>query len=204
MSEVRNNNRRTPISKKLKKKLDSVPENTQVNNWKVGICDCCQDLPLACSMLVYCNATGQIQQRVSPSKKCITTSFLLWFIFLCEQVLVQVSVEYSKYLTYEECFETLPLICYTVTDSSVLTIYNTLMILSGSLALILSIITTIIICRTRGIIRTRDSLSNNKSDKCNDCCVSYFCQCCALFQMFKQEDITSTNYRLCSEIGTQV
>ena len=115
---------------------------------------------------------------------------------------MQISSEISRQATYVRCFGSLPLICMTYTDMGAITTSSIINSISGLLAFVSTVTTTIIVCRARKAVRERDSIPPGSCGACDDCCVSYFCQCCALHQIFVQESVSSKNYKLCSATGT--
>jgi Cys-rich protein (TIGR01571 family) len=62
----------------------------------------------------------------------------------------------------------------------------------------LSILYIVVVCTSRRRLRARDAIPPND---CEDCCVGYWCVCCALVQMFRQERIAGGAYAPCSATG---
>lgn len=157
-------------------KKDSRPQR-----WLHDLCDCCQDPTLACAVcLCSCNATGQMYQRATGSG-CFTISVFLWAIFLTSQALTTSSNSMMN-----------------TPDS-----YNRSVSILGSVAglfgLVSSIAYTYFLCTARRIVRERDRIPQGLCGRCDDCCTSYWCGCCSLVQMFRQENITGDKYRVCTE-----
>ena len=73
--------------------------------------------------------------------------------------------------------------------------------ISGLVALMGAILGTYALCVRRRRIRDRDRIPEGACGGLDDCCVSYWCGCCSLLQMFRQERITGGSYRLCSQTG---
>ena len=158
-------------------------KDTRPQRWLHDLCDCCQDPTLACSVcLCSCNATGQIYQRTTGSG-CFTISVFLWAIFVTSQVLTTTSISIMN---------------STTGDS-----YNTAVSIIGGVVglfgLASSIAYTYFICTARRIVRERDKIPQGLCGACDDCCTSYWCGCCSLVQMFRQEKITGNEYKVCTQ-----
>lgn len=154
--------------------------------WKHGLCDCCQDPGLCCKVLIcQPNATGQSYQRAT-GKGCIGISVFLWTMFILSQILTQTS---SSITNGSLDLET----------DDIMFISSILGGIAGLIGLISTIAGTYFICTSRRVMRERDRIENGICGDLDDCCVSYWCACCSLIQMFRQDDIRSVNYTPCNQ-----
>ena len=159
---------------------------TAPGSWLTGLCDCCSDPTLCCTVcLCECNAAGQMFQRTT-GYGCLGVSVLLWSLFLISQVLGQTSNALAQAYSREEDNEDL-MVSYSVVAG-----------LSGMAALATSIAGTFFVCVSRRRIRQRDRIPEGCCGGCEDCCVAYWCGCCSLIQMLRQESITGGLYHACS------
>lgn len=143
--------------------------------WRNGLCTCTEDCPLALTVCCCgCNATGQAYHRATGSG-CFCISLLLWTLFVATQTL-NIS---SEHLSADAMAVVASVACF--------------------LGLVSTVATTYFVCTSRRIMRERDEIPRGPCGPCDDCCVGWWCSCCALVQMFRQDAITSSNYRLCTE-----
>lgn len=153
--------------------------------WLHNLCDCCQDPTLTCSVCVCsCNATGQMYQRTTGNG-CFAVSLFLWVVFVISQVLTTTSNSIMRSTTADS---------YT-TNVSIVSIVGSV---AGLLGLISTIASTYFICTARQAVRARDEIPEGVCGTCDDCCAAYWCGCCSLIQMFRQEKITGNEYRVCT------
>ena len=150
-------------------------------SWRHGLCECCEDPSLACSVCwCGCNATGQAYQRATGSG-CFWVSILLWGLFILTQFMNSTSSSLNANID--------------VNDDTVSIVGG----LAALFGLISTIATTYFVCTSRRIMRDRDEIPAGSCGGCDDCCVGWWCSCCALIQMFRQDSITGNRYRMCTE-----
>lgn len=140
----------------------------------------------ACS----CNATGQIYERMTARKNaCVWVSTLMWFVFVASQLLSTTSNALRMASDAEgDARETAAMAVSGVACT---------IGVAGSVA------STYFLCVSRTLLRKRDNIPERECGctGCEDCCVSYWCQCCSLIQMFKQENVRGDAYRPCTATG---
>lgn len=157
--------------------------------WRHGLCECCEDPALACSVCLFgCNATGQAYQRATGSG-CFAVSIFLWGLFILSQVMNSTSngLNASAYAD-EKANVDEEMVSVSIVGG-----------LAGFFGLISSIATTYFVCTSRRIMRERDEIPDGCCGGCDDCCTGWWCSCCALIQMFRQDSITGNRYRACAE-----
>ena len=65
-----------------------------------------------------------------------------------------------------------------------------------------ALISTCALCTTRRRMRDRDHIEAGSCGDAEDCCVSYWCGCCALTQMFVHDGVNGQRYNLLSATGS--
>lgn len=123
-------------------------------------------------------------------------SIVGWSIFLGMTLLNSISQSLLANAQYYTCEGSW---CRWEYNESLVTSFYVLSGISGALGFFGTIFSTYFICRARQRIRARDRIPGSAS---NDCCASYWCPCCSVIQMFKQERIDGTSYSVCSPTGT--
>lgn len=152
------------------------------HRWLHGLCDCCQDPGLACSVCVCsCNATGQMYQRTTGGG-CLAVSVVLWLLFVASQSLTATS-------------NGIMILGTTGPYTSAVSIVGGV---AGLLGLLSTVASTYLICTARRAVRERDIIPEGMCGTCDDCCTAYWCGCCSLVQMLRQEQITGGEYKVCT------
>ena len=151
--------------------------------WAHGLCSCFEDMNLTCSVCwCQCNATGQAFHRATGSG-CFLISVFLWALFIITQILQG----------------TVSSLDATADPDDSMVAVGIVGSIAGFLGLISAVATTYFVCTSRRIMRERDQIPTGWCGGCDDCCVGWWCGCCALIQMFRQDSITGQKYRLCAE-----
>lgn len=160
----------------------STKQTEPPKTWRHGLCDCCEDLTLACSVCwCRCNATGQAYQRATGSG-CFWISVALWALFILAQSMNSTATDLNA----------------DVGANGNMVSISVVRGLAGLFGLISTIATTYFVCTSRRMMRERDAIPAGWCGGCDDCCVGWWCSCCALIQMFRQDSITGNKYRLCT------
>lgn len=187
-----------------KPSLSSKTSNTSSSSgvWKKGLCECADDATLCCSVCwCQCNATGQAYARtVAPARRkktCLITAGVLWCLFVFAQIFSQTSNALINTAIENEC--TWFGLCQLVIDWDQVSAGYVLGGLASLFACASTIFGTYILCTARRRIRQRARIATGSD--LDDCCVSYWCGCCAIIQMLRQDDVTGSNYRACTIIG---
>lgn len=159
----------------------------QQGSWNAGLFACCED-PMLCCTVCICepNAAGQMYQRTT-GYGCLGVSVLLWSLFALSQILGQTSNALQEAFIREEG-----------ENSGLLLSYSIVAGLSGTTGLVTLIAGTYFICVSRRRIRQRDRIPEGCCGECDDCCVAYWCGCCSLIQMLRQDSVTGGKYQACS------
>ena len=163
-------------------------------SWKSEVCDCCQDPALSCCVF-WCNANaaGQVYQRfLRKPGTCCCIATLLWFFFIATPVMSQLS---QTFRDMERCNIVDVLLDGCKED---FTVANIVLALAFVLLVTSSIFSTYIICTARKRLRERDRIPDGSCGATDDCCASYWCQCCTLVQMLRQDKIDGSSYQLCT------
>lgn len=151
--------------------------------WNHGLCSCLEEFGLACGVcLCACSATGQAYHRATGAG-CFLISLSLWAIFVVNQSMYS-AVDGLR--TADNDGED-----HVVATSVVNGV-------AGFLGIVFSVVTTYFVCTARRIMRQRDAIPTGCCGDCDDCCTGWWCSCCALVQMFRQDGITSDRYRVCT------
>jgi Cys-rich protein (TIGR01571 family) len=74
---------------------------------------------------------------------------------------------------------------------------------AGIFAFASTVASTYFLCAARRSLRTAEDIPEGGCGPCDDCCVSYWCGCCSLTQMFRHYKVTGENYRPCTVSGEQ-
>ena len=167
------------------------------SDFSKGLCQCCDDPGFACTMLC-CGptATGQLYERItSTPRSCFYISIALWGIFFLTSTLMSVGNAYLENAWYVEDDE-VHINMDKVSQSTVI------LSLSSTFSFLGSVISTCVLCNARRRIRDRDNIKTGGCGDLEDCCVTYWCGCCSLTQMFYQEKVDGNNYNLVSNTGT--
>lgn len=178
----------------------SVSKQQLPQKWTRGLCDCCEDPTLACTTyFCSCNAVGQLYQRLTKEPRCQCIAAVLWFLFLLSSVLstigqIQTQTAVRKITLY--IYEV------TVVDWNQITTGMILSTIAGSVGFTGTVLATYALCVSRKRMRARDRIPIQQCGDLEDCCVSSFCSCCVINQMFAQEKVSGTTYSLFSVIGT--
>ena len=171
--------------------------------WSAGLCDCCQDAGLSCTVcFCSCNATGQVYQRATRrANSCFWISALAWSMFVATQILNSVANAHAQLAVRTECawFG-----CVEYTDWDRVATASVAGGVAGSVGLVGTALTTYFVCTSRRLVRARDRISTGACGGCEDCCVSYWCGCCSLIQLLRQDGITGNSYRACSSTAVAV
>jgi Cys-rich protein (TIGR01571 family) len=187
------------MSRPLAKKKSTAPLK-----WFSGLCDFCNDPTLCCSVcLCQYNAMGQMYQRSTRRPNaCMLISLFAWFIFITTTILSQTSnVLTNTAVTQTEIVCTEWWNCTIEHQWDQITTASIIGGVSGTIAFVGTIFGTYVICTSRRIVRDRDKIPEGTCGGCDDCCVSYWCGCCALIQLFKQERVSGGEYRPCATLG---
>lgn len=161
--------------------------------WSHGLCDCCEDASLSCSVcLCECNAAGQMYERTTK-RGCLLISSVLWITFLVSQSMSDTATALAATAEREVCAWWGA--CITVVDWDQVTASQVVGAIAGGVGMITAVLGTYAVCVSRRRIRERDGIPG---DDCDDCCSSFWCGCCSLVQMLRQDKITGTTYRPCS------
>ena len=149
-----------------------------------GLFDCFQTPCLAVAVY-FCmsSAAGQLFQRMTGrAGSCVVVAGGLWVL----------------------------VVLWTVTDALAVGLQESdpraagvLMQLAGVLAMFGTLGTVYALTVARSILRQRDALppACGCPDGVDDCCVTYWCGCCAATQMFAHESVKGTDYRACTATG---
>lgn len=66
--------------------------------------------------------------------------------------------------------------------------------------LVFVVLSTYLVMTARKRIREKDNIPAECCGECNDCCCSFWCQCCTTIQMFNQVEVNcQTGYQLCDQ-----
>lgn len=179
--------------------------------WRHGLCDCGEDVALSCAVCwCQCNAVGQMHERTSlrggvvkGCGGCLAVAGVLWFLFVVSQVLSQTANGLANTAVENECtwFGT----CVLVVDWDQVTAAYVLGGFASLAGMASAVFGTYVLCTARRKIRDRDGIPEGRGcgGGCEDCCVSYWCGCCSLVQMLRQEGITGGTYRACTPTGVE-
>ena len=61
---------------------------------------------------------------------------------------------------------------------------------------------TYFLCSSRRIVRHDANIPSGSCGHADDCCVSYWCGCCTLVQLFRQFGVRGNGYRPCTPDGS--
>ena len=177
-----------PLTKLVVKK--AAPPS-RPGRWSTRLFGCCEDPLLACNMCVCpCSATGQVYERATQSRgSCLWVSGLLWVLFFITQSLQSTGNAFSEAYMEE-----------SIQDAAPMTILSAV---AGTFALFSTVASTYFLCVSRRLVREADGIPEGGCGPCDDCCVSYWCGCCSLTQMFRQYGVTGEKYRACTASGEQ-
>ena len=170
--------------------------------WKNKLCGCSDDAALSCAVCwCQCNSAAQVHARtLEPSERrtafCVTAS-ILWGPFVVVQVFSQTSNVLASTALDNEC--TWFGLCKVVVDWQQVTAAYLLGGLASLAACASMVYGTYVLCNARRRFRKRDRIAS-KGD-CEDCCVSYWCGCCSIIQMLRQDGVTGSTYRACTTTG---
>ena len=170
--------------------------------WTHALCACAEDPTLACSICwCQCNAAGQMYARTTSNapnraRVCLAVSGGLWVLAILSYGLSQSSNVLARMAIDTEC--TLWGYCQDVVDWDQVAAAYVLAIFGCISGIALSALCITVVCTSRRRLRARDAIPPND---CEDCCVGYWCACCALVQMFRQERIGGGSYAACSATG---
>lgn len=161
----------------------------RVGAWRAELCDCCDDPQLCCAVCwCGCSATGQLYQRAT-GRGCFGIAALLWILFALSQVLSQVSSQFDAAWRRDAHAGASPWATPALTFGA----------LAGAVGLASLAVSTALVGFVRRRMRARDKIA--AACGCEDCCVAYWCNCCALIQMLRQEGVDGNRYAACSEDG---
>ena len=163
-----------------------------------GLCQCCNDPNLACTM--WCcgpTATGQIYERITVTpRSCFYISTALWSILFLGSTLMSVANAYFDGVVYMDSHGGIAV------DNDKLTTGTIIMTVGSSVSFLGTLISTCVLCSARQRIRSRDNIAPETCGDLEDCCVAYWCGCCALTQMFAHEGVAGHSYNLVSTTGS--
>jgi Cys-rich protein (TIGR01571 family) len=174
---------------------------TPAGRWTHTLCACSEDTSLCCSVCwCQCNATGQMYARMTASapyrsRVCFAVAAGLWSLAILEYVLSQSSEVLARTAIDTECTW---LSCTDVVDWNQVASAYIVGAIAAVFGCLFSVLSVITICTSRRRLRVRDAIP---PDDCDDCCTSYWCACCALIQMLRQERIRGASYSVCSATG---
>ena len=154
------------------------PPRPPIGTWKAGLCACADDPSLSC--FVCCcgpNATGQVYERAYGGG-CLSIAAFLWLVYLFSEA----SYQSSDYVADPD-------------------LSGILLGIASTLLFVGALWSTYFLCVARRWMRRRDSIPEGCCGEADDCCVSYWCGCCALVQMFRQEEVGGKTYRACTATG---
>lgn len=124
---------------------------------------------------------------------CLIVSSFLWTLFIVAQVLSDTSAALATTAVNNEVCEwwgcTLSINWGQVTAAQVLGG------VAGFLGMVTTVFGTYVVCVSRRRVRERDAIPGSD---CDDCCTSFWCGCCSLVQMLRQERVTGATYRPCT------
>lgn len=154
--------------------------------WTHGLCACCEDPSLSCAVcFCQCNAAGQVYQRATGSG-CLAVAALMWFLFVATQAFSQSSNALAQQGTI---FDAGPAAALGA--------------VAGLLGIVTSVAGTFFVCVARRAARARDAIPPSCcNESFDDCCVSYWCGCCSLVQLLRQDGVTGARYAPCSASPT--
>lgn len=189
--------RNTPLARVPQRSGSSVVQSHS-GLWRQGLYDCGNDSGLSCLILFCsCNAIGQIFERTTKyAGSCLLISIMGWILFIAVHILSETGNTLTFSAIQRQC-EWWG--CSTDINESQIAIAYILELIAGLVALVGSIIATYLLCTSRHRIRERDNIDGTGVD---DCCVSYWCQCCTLVQLFAHEGLNGSTYRPCSTTGS--
>ena len=154
--------------------------------WYHGLFGCCEDPGLACTVcLCQCTATGQVYQRATGSG-CLCVSVVMWALFLTTQFFQGTSNTLRD--EYERAWW----------NDSYRVWADVLAGVAGLLGLASMIAGTYFLCTARRLVRERDAIPEGRCGACDDCCVSFWCGCCSIVQLFRQDRIAGSEYHACT------
>ena len=163
--------------------------------WSHGLCDCCEDPSLSCAVcFCECSAVGQMFERATQRRgACLIVSSFLWILFVVSQVISDMSAaRATTAVTNEMCAWWG---CTLSVNWSQVTAAQVLGSLAGFFGMITTIVGTYVVCVSRRRVRERDAIPGSD---CGDCCTSFWCGCCSLVQILRQERVTGATYRPCT------
>ena len=171
--------------------------------WFHGLFACLEDVALSCTVCVcHCSALGQLYARTMPSlpprRTCFVVAAALWTLFVLTHVAQSTSNALAGTAVETQC---VGLLCREIVDWDQVTAAYVVAGIAGFLALVSSVLGTCLLCTSRRRMRDRDGIPPGACGELDDCCVSYWCGCCALVQMLRQETLVGGMYSACSDTG---
>lgn len=143
-----------------------------MTEWRHGLCACCQEKFLSCLMcLCPCGGVAQLYTRMM-STPCLLTGGILWALFVVANIL-------SSVASGEEEEGEGP-----VTSVAIF------------FCLLFSCSIVLLLCTVRRKMREKYTIQGGELE---DCCTAFWCGCCSLVQMFRQEGVSGKTYSLCSQ-----
>lgn len=155
--------------------------------WYHGLFGCCEDPRLACTVcLCQCTATGQVYERATGSG-CLCVSVVMWTLFVVAQVFNNTSTALRN--EHERRWWS---------DGTYLAWAHVLAAFAGLAGLASMVVGTYFLCTARRLVRERDAIPEGTCGSCEDCCVSYWCGCCSMVQLLRQDRVAGGGYRACT------
>lgn len=155
---------------------------------------CCDDPDLACGVCACLpNAVGQVYEVTTRARgTCLPVSCLLWFLLAAVQMVGGIANALVHTAFETTC--TAGSGCMLHADWNQVSVAALLGVLAALLGCIGSGVAAYFVCTSRRVLRARDGIPPGA---CGDCCVSYWCTCCALVQMLRHMGVTGATYRPC-------
>ena len=141
---------------------------------------------------MYARTTADAPNRAPV---CLAVSGGLWILAILSYGLSQSSDALARMAVDTECnvFG-----CQDVIDWDQVAAAYVLAIFGCISGIALSALCIVVVCTSRRRLRARDAIPPND---CEDCCVGYWCACCALVQMLRHERVDGRSYAACSATG---
>ena len=135
-------------------------------------------------------------ERMTKTGQCMSISFLCWTVFVLSQVFSQTSNALANVaVNTTHCWWWG---CLRTVNWNLVTAAYAVGAVAGVVGVVGTIATTYFVCTSRRLVRERDRIPEGGCGQCDDCCTSYWCACCTLVQMLRQEGVRGVDYRACS------
>ena len=143
--------------------------------WFEELCNCCNDCCLCWAVFACpCVTAPQLHERISGEPgSCTKWTIILASLVVTAQILSSLEFRLGP-------------------------------ILSSVVELIYAILITKLLISVRAKIRAGDNIpAETCPENCDDCCCTFFCQSCSMFQMFHHVGVKgTTGYQLSSKVGS--